>query len=123
MLLYDYNTVFALPLVNGYLDGFWPQCSCRNIIVPHNVYPQMAIGLGYDAAYSSPFLLLDKPVVVLIMDRFDRAPYSILQVKAYVYDHRAEPRMQSDITARVKSELLRRGVLEAAANPVTALRP
>jgi hypothetical protein len=81
------------------------------MIVPHNIDPQMTIELGYEAAYSSPFLLLDKPVAVLILDRFDRAPYCILRVKAYVYDHRAEPRMQSDITARVKSELLRAGLL------------
>jgi hypothetical protein len=63
-----------------------------------------AIALGYEAAYSSPFLLLDKPVVVFILDRFDRAPYCILRIKTYVYDHRSEPRMQSDITMCVKSD-------------------
>jgi small-conductance mechanosensitive channel len=89
-----------------------PDCLVvTDVIIPHNVDPQQAIHLGYEAAYSSPFLLLDKPVVVLLLDRFDRAPYSILRVKAYVYDHRAEPRMQSDITARVKSELLSMGVI------------
>ena len=91
-----------------------PDCQVvTDIIVPHNIDPGLAINLGYEAAYTSPFLLLDKPVVVLLLDRFDRAPYSILRVKAYVYDHRSEPRMQSDITIRVKSELLRIGVLQA----------
>jgi hypothetical protein len=50
-------------------------------------------------------------VVALILDRFDREPYCILRVKAYVYDHRAEPRMQSDITARVKNELIGMGTI------------
>ena len=52
-----------------------------------------------------------------------KIPYKVFGFPHKYLDHRAEPRMQSDITARVKSELLRRGVLEAVANPVTALRP
>jgi len=96
-----------------------PDCQVvTDVIIPHNFDPSAAINLGYEAAYSSPFLLLDKPVVVLLLDRFDRAPYSILRVKAYVYDHRSEPRMQSDITVRVKTELLRRGVLKQGAESV-----
>jgi small-conductance mechanosensitive channel len=89
-----------------------PDCQVvTDVIVPHSVDPDQVIRLGYEAAYSSPFLLLDKPVLVLLLDKFDRAPYSILRVKAYVYDHRSEPKMQSDITARLKSELLRAGIL------------
>lgn len=96
-----------------------PECQVvTDIIVPHNIDPAMVIGLGYEAAYSSPFILLDKPVNVLLLDRFDRAPYCVLRVKAYVYDHRSEPRMQSDITIRVKSELLRLGALEPARDPL-----
>jgi len=89
-----------------------PDCQVvTDIVVPHGIDPELAINLGYEAAYSSPFLLLDKPVVALILDRFDREPYCILRVKAYVYDHRAEPKMQSDITIRVKNELLAMGTL------------
>jgi hypothetical protein len=36
-----------------------------------------------------------------------------LRIKAYVHDHRFEPRMQSDITVRAKKEFLNRGVLAA----------
>ena len=89
-----------------------PDCqTVTDIVVPHGIDPELAISVGFEAAYSSPFLLLDKPVVALILDRFDREPYCILRVKAYVYDHRAEPRMQSDITARVKNELIGMGVI------------
>jgi hypothetical protein len=34
-----------------------------------------------------------------------------LRMKAYVYDHRFEPRFQSDLTLRAKAELLKRGIL------------
>jgi small-conductance mechanosensitive channel len=89
-----------------------PDCQVvTDIVVPHGIDPEVALGVGYEAAYGSPYLLLDKPVVALLLDRFDREPYCILRVKAYVYDHRAEPKMQSDITARVKNELLGMGTL------------
>lgn len=89
-----------------------PDCQVvTDIVVPHGIDPQFAINLGYEAAYGSPFLFLDKPVVALLLDRFEREPFSILRVKAYVYDHRAEPKMQSDITARVKTGLMAKGVL------------
>lgn len=43
---------------------------------------------------------------------FDRRPYLRLRVKAYVFDHWYEPRMQSDITARVQEQLRRNGWLQ-----------
>ena len=39
---------------------------------------------------------------MLICDEFDRRPYLKLRIKAYVFDHRYEPRMQSDLTAAPK---------------------
>ena len=57
-------------------------------------------------------LLARKPVVVLVSDVFDQRPYLRLRIKAYAYDHRFEPRMQSDITARAKTEFLRLGLLD-----------
>ena len=80
-----------------------------DIFLPHDVDPSEALELGYESAYSSPYVLLSKPVVVLLQDRFDYVPYTMLRIKAYVYDHRFEPRFQSDITVRTKTELLKRG--------------
>ena len=82
-----------------------------DVVVPFTIDPELAIKLGYEAAYSSPFLVLDKPVVVLLLDRFDGAPYCVLRVEGCVYDPRSAPKMQSDITVRVKAELRRVGVL------------
>lgn len=90
-----------------------PDCQVvTDIFLPHDTNPTEAVEIGYECAYSSPYLLLSKPVVVLLQDRFEYAPYMTLRIKAYVYDHRFEPRLQSDITLRAKSELLKRGMLE-----------
>jgi MscS family membrane protein len=89
-----------------------PDCQVvTDIILPHDTDPSEALEIGYESAYSSPFLLLSKPVIVLLQDHFQYAPYMTLRIKAYVYDHRFEPRIQSDITLRTKAELLKRGIL------------
>jgi hypothetical protein len=57
-------------------------------------------------------VLTRKPVVILTTQGFDRRPYLRLRIKCYVYDHRFEPSIQSDITARASRELLQRGILQ-----------
>lgn len=90
-----------------------PDCQVvTELILPIDVDPQLAILIGYEAAYSSPFLLRSKPVVVLLSDHFADSPYCMLRVKAYVFDHRYEPRLMSDITVRAKQEFLARGMLQ-----------
>jgi small-conductance mechanosensitive channel len=89
-----------------------PDCQVvTEVFLPADTDPQTASQIGYEAAYSSPFTYLEKPVVVLVCDGFDRRPYIKLRIKAYVFDHRYVPRIQSDITSRAKSEFLRRGML------------
>jgi small-conductance mechanosensitive channel len=90
-----------------------PDCQVvTDLYLPIDTDPVVAEEIGYEAAYSSPFLLLSKPVVVLVQDGFDKTPFLRLRVKAYVYDHRFEPRLQSDITRRAKAEFMRRGLLQ-----------
>ena len=84
-----------------------------DVYLPPATDPDQALHIGYDAAHTSPYLLPTKPVVVLVSDLFDQQPYLRLRIKAYVFDHRFEPRMQSDITARAKAEFLRLGMLNA----------
>lgn len=89
-----------------------PDCQVvTDVFLPAAVDPEMAIEIGREAAFASPFVLLDKPVVVLLSDQYQDRPYVQLRIKAYVHDHRFEPRMQSDITVRAKKEFLNRGVL------------
>jgi small-conductance mechanosensitive channel len=89
-----------------------PDCQVvTDLLLPPQTDPDEALRIGYEAAYTSPYAYLAKPVLVLVADEFQQRPYLRLRVKAYVYDHRFEPRMQSDITARAKAEFLRRGML------------
>lgn len=89
-----------------------PTCQVvTELYLPIDIDPIQAMEIGYEAAYSSPYTLLTKPVVVRLQDAFAHHPYLILRVKAYVYDHRHEPALQTDITRRAKAEFLRRGWL------------
>ncbi len=84
-----------------------------DVFLPPETDPALASRIGQEVAYTSPFTYLAKPVTVLLLDEFDRRPYLKLRIKAYVFDHRYEPRMQSDITSRAKTEFLRLGLLKA----------
>ena len=100
-----------------------PTCQVvTDVFLPHDANPAEALEIGYESAYSSPYVLLSKPVVVLLQDNFHYAPYMTLRIKAYVYDHRFEPRFQSDITLRTKAELLKRGILLRWSIPADAGR-
>jgi MscS family membrane protein len=91
-----------------------PDCQVvTDILLPIDTDPCLARQVGYEAAWTSPYTYLAKPVVVLVQDVFDQEPYLRVRVKAYVYDHRYEPPFQSDITLRANSEFLRRGILQA----------
>jgi small-conductance mechanosensitive channel len=89
-----------------------PDCQVvTDLFLPINIDPDEAISIGREVAFTSPFLLTKKPVVVLLADQFDQEPYTRLRIKAYVYDHRFEPAMQSDLTIRAKREFRKRGWL------------
>jgi len=91
-----------------------PDCQvATDVFLPPSTDPALVARIGYEAAYTSPFTYLAKPVTVLISDEFDRRPYLKVRIKAYVFDHRYQPQMQSDITARAKTEFLRLGLLKA----------
>lgn len=102
-------------VVSGFVwnanSGNLDQQVVTDVFLPHDADAIEAMAIGAEAAYSSPFVLLSKPVKTRWMDRFQDGPYCILRIKAYVYDHRFERAMQTDITVRVKNELMRRGML------------
>jgi len=89
-----------------------PDCQVvTDIFLPADSDPGAALDIGREAAYLSPFTIPTKPVVALIADQYDDGPFLRLRVKAYVHEHRFESAMQSDITARAKVELKKRGLL------------
>jgi small-conductance mechanosensitive channel len=89
-----------------------PDCQVvTDVFLPLATDPRVILRIGHEAACTCPFLLLRKPVVVLVSDVLADKPFARLRVKAYVCDHRYERRMMSDITARCKAEFLRLGLL------------
>jgi small-conductance mechanosensitive channel len=101
-----------------------PDCQVvTDLYLPPDTIPELAQKIGYEAAICSPFLLSRKPVVVLTTQGFDRRPFLRLRIKCYVYDHRFEPRIQSDITARASRELLRCGILQRWSDEVSPTVP
>ncbi|NWG13696.1 MAG: mechanosensitive ion channel [Acidobacteria bacterium] len=102
-----------------------PDCQVvTDLYLPPDTDPGTALKIGHEAAYCSPYLLARKPIVARVAQGFDRIPYLRLRIKAYVYDHRFEPAMQSDITARASAEFLRLGILQAWRNgAATPMRP
>jgi len=101
-----------------------PDCQVvTDLFLPFDADAEVARQVGYEAAICSPFLLARKPVVILTTHGFDRQAFLRLRIKCYVYDHRFEPRIQSDITARAARELARRGLLQRAWSSDVASRP
>ena len=59
--------------------------------------------LVYEAAVTSKYVYLEKPVVTQITDEFLGERFvTIIRVKAYVFDARFEKSFVSDVTERVK---------------------
>lgn len=91
-----------------------PDCQVvTDVLAPAATDPDLAWRVGMEAAHTSPYTYPAKPVVVLIQDIFDQRPALRVRIKAYIYDHRFEPDMQSDITRRAKAELTRLGILQS----------
>lgn len=70
--------------------------------------------LAREAAACSPYVYLKKPIQVLIDDQFQRVFLTRLKIKAYVLDIRLERLLASDISERLKAELLKRGLMTEA---------
>ncbi len=70
--------------------------------------------LAREAAACSPYVYLKKPIAVAVDDLFDHTFLTRLKVKAYVLDIRFERLFASDVTERLKLELVQQKVLTEA---------
>lgn len=104
---------------NGALD----ELVVVNFTVPASLESRALKELAYEAAVSSPYAYLKKPITVLAEDVFNRTLLTRMTVKAYVLDVRLERLFASDVLERIKHGLLARGlvtpemVLSALASP------
>ena len=71
--------------------------------LPPDVDLQMAKKLAYEAAATSRYVYLKKPIVVVVQDAYDKGFLTKLKVKAYVLDTRYESAFASDVAERAKS--------------------
>ncbi|NNF27509.1 MAG: mechanosensitive ion channel [Gemmatimonadetes bacterium] len=83
-----------------------------DLYLPGWVDERLAKKIAYEAAASSPFVYLHKPIVVLVRDVFDQTFLTNLKVKAYVLDQRYEFRFMSDVTERARDEFRKHGLLD-----------
>jgi small-conductance mechanosensitive channel len=91
-----------------------PECLVvTEVFLPPAVDPDLALRIGRDIAVSCPYTQLSRRMAVALADSFTETPYLTLRIKAYVYDHRYEPAMMTDITRRAKREFISRGLLAA----------
>ncbi len=73
-----------------------------NLHLPGQVDEHLAKKIAFDAAVTSPYVFLGKPIGVLIEDEFRTTFVTRIKVRAYVLDPRFEFRFQSDITERAR---------------------
>ncbi len=67
--------------------------------------------IAFDAAASSKYVYLNKPIVVLVKDKFEDTFLTHLKVKAYVLDPRYEFLFMSDVTERARKGFREAGLL------------
>lgn len=68
--------------------------------------------LAFEAAVSSRYVDLSRPIEVAVESEFRETFLVRLRVKAYVLDHRDEVRFRSEVVARAQEELVRRGIVD-----------
>jgi small-conductance mechanosensitive channel len=81
-----------------------------NVDLPRTIPIQEVRSLAIEAAVSSPYTYLRKPVSVTVESRYDFGFLLRLVIKAYVVDVRLERLLSSDITERFIEALHERGI-------------
>jgi small-conductance mechanosensitive channel len=92
-------------------SGALDEMVVTSFMVPASFDIEVVKNLAWEAAASSPYVYLKKPIVVLAEDTFNRTFLTRFTVKAYVLDVRLERVFASDVQERIKKVLLDRGIL------------
>jgi small-conductance mechanosensitive channel len=82
-----------------------------DLFLPGWVDETKAKRIAFEAAASSRYVFLNKPIVVLVKDEFRETFLTHLKVKAYVLDPRYEFLFQSDVTERARGGFREAGLL------------
>ena len=90
------------------------QLNCQvvtDLHLPGRVDERKAREIAFEAAVTSQYVFLNKPIVVLVGDEFRTTFVTRVRVKAYVLDPRYEFLMQSDITERARDGFRAAGLM------------
>ena len=90
------------------------QLNCQvvtDLYLPGRVDERKAREIAFEAAVTSQYVFLSKPIVVLVGDEFRTTFVTRVRVKAYVLDPRFEFLMQSDITERARDGFRAAGLM------------
>jgi hypothetical protein len=79
------------------------------LYLPIDVDIRYAKKIAYEAAATSRFVYLNKPIVVMVQDMYDKGFLTKLKVKAYVLDTRYEFAFASDVSERAKAAFVDAG--------------
>jgi small-conductance mechanosensitive channel len=82
-----------------------------DLYLPGWVDEAKAKRIAFEAATSSRYVFLNKPIVVLVKDEFRETFLTHLKVKAYVMDPRYEFLFMSDVTERARAAFREAGLL------------
>lgn len=81
------------------------QLNCQvvtDLYLPGKVDEKKAREIAFDAAVTSQYVFLEKPIQVFVSDQFRTTFVTRVRVRAYVLDPRYEFLLQSDITERAR---------------------
>jgi len=82
-----------------------------DIYLPAHTDVYEAEAIAWQAAATSPYAYLDKPIAVRVGDAYQMRPVTRVRIKAYVLDIRLETLFQSDISKRAKRAFMQAGLL------------
>lgn len=95
-----------------------PNCmTVTDIYLPIDAPVDEVMQIGREAAATSPYLYLPEPILVSLHDELSETPQMRLRIRAFVYDHRLEYELTTDIACRFKRELARRGIASVHPEP------
>ncbi len=90
------------------------QLNCQvatNLHLPGRVDERLAKKIAFEAAVTSKYVFLNKPIVVLVQDDFRTTFVTRIKVRAYVLDPRFEFLFQSDVTERARDGFRKAGLM------------
>jgi small-conductance mechanosensitive channel len=91
------------------------ECQIRaEVAIPYGTDPDELMRISREVAVSSPFTYLAQPIEFEISDKGLNNNTMKVTITAYVYDHRYEPMMKTDILRRAKREFLAHGLIRPA---------